>query len=350
MRLQGQAKGGFYPTPNRVVEIVARLVAPSYGERQEGTVLRVIDPCCGTGEALALLADRIPRPEWLGVETYGVELHDERAKEATARLDNVLASDLFRASIATGAFSVMLLNPPYDDESSAERRTEHSFLRSSTRYLVTGGVLLYIIPRRRLALSSSYLAAHYHGIFVEAFPDPERAAFDQVVVFGRRKGEPTADPETEALLKAYADGEDQRPSLGTVLDRRGVAMQAPATLGGEVLFGVRGVDPVAAAAEARRSGLWADAGVTDALWTAGDLRTRPLMPLRRGHLAMLVAAGFLDNLELETDERRLIVKGRTTKELELVDEQEDRDVWRERLRTTVVAIDLDTGEVIDVAA
>jgi hypothetical protein len=41
------------------------------------------------------------------------------------------------------------------------------------------------------------------------------------------------------------------------------------------------------------------------------------MPLRRGHLAMLVAAGFLDNLALESDGRRVLVKGRTGKEMVL---------------------------------
>ena len=33
------------------------------------------------------------------------------------------------------------------------------------------------------------------------------------------------------------------------------------------------------------------------------------MPLRRGHIAMLVAAGFLNNLVLEGDGRRILVKG-----------------------------------------
>ena len=68
------------------------------------------------------------------------------------------------------------------------------------------------------------------------------------------------------------------------------------TPSGDILFTTRTVDPVAAAAEARRLGLWTSTEITDTLWPARDSRTRPLMPLRRGHMAMLVAAGFLDNL------------------------------------------------------
>ncbi len=49
------------------------------------------------------------------------------------------------------------------------------------------------------------------------------------------------------------------------------------------------------------------------------------MPLRRGHLAMLVAAGFLDNLCLEANGHRLLVKGRTAKELVLMERTRDQE-------------------------
>ena len=48
--------------------------------------------------------------------------------------------------------------------------------------------------------------------------------------------------------------------------------------------------------------------------------------------------------------RRILVKGRTTKELVLAEETENTEVYRERLRTTVVALDLDDGEITDIAA
>ena len=110
------------------------------------------------------------------------------------------------------------------------------------------------------------------------------------------------------------------------------------------------MDPLAAVAEARRNGLWASPDVTDTLWPVGDQRTRPLMPLRRGHLAMLVAAGFLDNLALEADGRRVLVKGRTGKEKVLAEETENTEVYREKLKTTVVALDLDSGDITDISA
>ncbi len=345
MRLAAQAKGGFYPTPERVVDLIADLIhTPSSHYHRDRETLRILDPCCGAGEALAQLADRLDRPNAMSIETYGVELHRDRAEEAEKRLDRTLASDLFATSIANGAFGLLLLNPPYDFDSE-DRRTEHAFLTQTTRYLAESGLLVFIVPRQRLAVSARYLSTHYGRMRCWAFPSPEREVFDQVVLMGYRKADPVPDAAAESMVREWSLGEPEplRPHPYTEY--------TPATTSsGDVLFTTRTGDPVAAASEARRSGLWANTEITDALWPAGDDRTRPLMPLRRGHMAMLVAAGFLDNLVLESDGTRILVKGRTSKEMQLVEDSPDREVHREKLRTTVVALDLDDGRIEDIAA
>ena len=344
MRLAAQYKGGFYPTPPRVVEMIASLMQARSMGRGE-TTLRVLDPCCGAGDALAQLACAIERPDGAQVETYGVELHAGRAREAEERLGQVLGTDLFQTSIANGAFGLLYLNPPYDSDAGDDRRTEQSFLRHATRYLCEGGLLVFVVPLRRLGESERYLASHYARLRVWAFPEPEREAFGQVVVTGTRKADVQYDQYAAVALREALEGD-----LENLRRHRYPVYNAPATADGEVLFATRTVDPVAAAQEARRSGLWVSSHVTDALWPAEDSRTRPLMPLRRGHLAMLVAAGFLDNLQLEADGNRILVKGRTQKEMVLVDATPEKETYRERLRTTVVALDLNTGEVSDIAA
>ncbi len=161
MRLAAQAKGGFYPTPPRVVDLIADLIHTPSGYYNRGrNTLRILDPCCGAGEALAQLAQRLDRPDALPIQTYGVELHRDRAQEAEERLDHALASDLFQTSIANGAFGLLLLNPPYDYDSE-DKRTEHAFLTHCTRYLADGGLLVFIVPRQRLGVSARYLSTHY---------------------------------------------------------------------------------------------------------------------------------------------------------------------------------------------
>ncbi len=345
MRLQAQAKAGFYPTPPRVVEMIASLMQARTVTRG-ATTLRILDPCCGAGDALAQLAECIERPDGAAVETYGVELHAGRAQEAEGRLGHVLGTDLFQTSIANGAFGLLFLNPPYDSDAGDDRRTEQAFLRQTTRYLAEGGLLVFVVPLRRLQESERYLASHYARLRVWAFPEPEREAFGQVVVTGTRKAEVQYDQYAAVRLREAIEGD-----LEELVQHRYPVYNAPATADGEVLFATRTVDhPVAATGEARRSGLWVAPVVRDALWPAEDARTRPLMPLRRGHLAMLVAAGFLDNLQLEADGRRILVKGRTQKEMVLIETTPQKETYRERLRTTVVALDLDLGEITDIAA
>ena len=345
MRLAAQAKGGFYPTPERVVDLLAELIhTPTGYYHRDRETLRLLDPCCGAGEALAQLAERMDAPNAITIETYGVELHRDRAEEAEKRLGHALASDLFATSIANGAFGLLLLNPPYDHDSE-DKRTEHAFLTQTTRYLAEGGLLVFIVPRQRLAVSARYLSTHYGRMRCWAFPHPEREVFDQVVLMGYRKADPVPDAHGESMALEWAVGEPEpmRPEQYPPFTPK-------TTPSGDILFTTRTVDPVAAAAEARRSGLWTSTEITDTLWPARDTRTRPLMPLRRGHMAMLVAAGFLDNLCLEAEDRRILVKGRTSKEMVMVEDSPEKEVHREKLKTTVVALDLHDGVITDIAA
>ena len=273
-----------------------------------------------------------------------MELHRDRAEQAAHVLDRALACDLFATSIANNAFGVLLLNPPYDWDQE-DKRVEHAFLTHCTRYLTDGGLLLFIVPKQRLSVSARYLSSHYRDIRCWYFPNPEREVFDQVVLVGRRKAEPSPDAYAEEQIRDWAEGEPEELN-----GRPYPVYDPPVVAADEILFATRTVDPLAAVAEARKSGLWASQEVRDSLWPAQDQRTRPLMPLRRGHMAMLVAAGFLDNLVLEAEGRRILVKGRTTKELVLAEETENTEVYRERLRTTVVALDLDDGDITDIAA
>ena len=345
MRLGGQLKGGYYPTPSRVVDHVRSLLfAPIRYGRNRNDLVRLLDPCCGPGDALRQLADSMNRH--VTVETYGVELHTERAQEAAEQLDHALSSDLFRCSIANRTYNLLWLNPPYDWDRE-DKRVEQAFLTHCSRYLEPDGVLVYIIPRNQIATSARFLTTNYRRVRAWAFPDPEVEQFDQVVVLGVRKPQPR--PDARAMRDLVA-GIDDLPSLSRALTPEyDIGMSPP----GPVMFTTRVIDFTKAVAEARQRGLWTQDEITEAFWPPTDLTTRPLMPLRKGHLAMLVAAGFLDNLELETPDpgsgsgagSRVLVKGQTKKEMVLVEEGETHDIYREQLRTSVVTLDLDSGRI-----
>jgi hypothetical protein len=301
--------------------------------------VRLLDPCAGGGEAAATLA------RTLGAESYGIELNAERAAAARARLDHVLATSAFSVRLAHGVFSCLFLNPHYADDGE-KRRLEHAFLTSLTRALCPGGVLVFLIPQRRLAVSARYLASHYAGFAAYRFPDPEFAAFQQMALLATRKPQPALDPAAQAQLEAWSDG-----TLAPLPDApTGPLLYLPALPRGEVLFAPLFFDPAQAAAETRRRGVWAQPALAEQLWPPDERPVRPLMPLRKGHLALLIAAGLLNNVLLRQGPKRLLVRGRTHKEfLDIENDDETTQVEREVLRTTVVVLDLTTGalEVID---
>src|SRR5437867_12045895 len=116
MRLEAQAKAGFYPTPPKVVDIIKTWI----GEKMPG-LRRLLDPCCGTGDPAAQIATAG------GCDAYGVEINTDRAKIAKNLLNKVVAGELFSVRARPGAFSISYLNPPYDF-AAEDGRTEPSFL------------------------------------------------------------------------------------------------------------------------------------------------------------------------------------------------------------------------------
>ena len=337
-RLEGIAKAQFYPTPPSVVERVAALArhAPSSHRR----VARLLDPCCGVGEALRQFADAIG-----GGETYGIEIEQHRAAEARQVLDHVIAGSAFAVRLGHEAFSCLWLNPPYDQDDGG-KRLEHSFLTTMSRALVPGGLLVYIVPQVRLAQSARYLASRYEGLRCYRFQEPEYNAFRQCLVLGRRRATQTIAADTQAQVEAWTTG--PLPELPPPGDTAAV-YEMPALPAGPVVFASQFFEPETAAAEARERGLWTNMMLIERFWPASHRPIRPLMPLRRGHLAVLIAAGFLDNVMIDDGNRRVLVKGRITKVSRPVESADpDVEVEREFLRTSVVMLDLGTGEFEDI--
>lgn len=123
-------------------------------------------------------------------------------------------------------------------------------------------------------------------------------------------------------------------------------------------------DPDAVAAQISRpgAGVWGERGYVERHWPDPDTADlgigRPLAPLRRGHLALLAAAGIANGQELlGTDGRRLVVKGACRK-VTVREESEERDptsgarvkvtTETERFEVALWAIDLETGDLIHV--
>ncbi|MCC6189016.1 MAG: class I SAM-dependent methyltransferase [Anaerolineales bacterium] len=199
MRLEGQSKLGYYPTP----ELTLRLLLTWLSTTGDG-LRRYLDPCCGKGEALAAIA-AAHGP----AETYGIELSDVRAAEARQALTHVINTGYEYAVLTDETFSLVLLNPPYDGENitGSGTRMEETFLVNTTSRLAPSGVLIYIVPHARINEKiARHLAGWYQGLRCFLLPADEYAIFKQVIVFGQRRGDYQA-PSGDALraVQAWAD-------------------------------------------------------------------------------------------------------------------------------------------------
>ncbi len=326
-RLNAQAKMQYYPTPPRVVELIAAHVAQPLPAG-----LRFLDPCAGKGEALAQLGLLLG-----GAETYGVELNAGRAQDARARLTRALACSYNELRASAGAFQLLLLNSPYDWENG--KRLEVLFLQHANGkgWLQGGGLLVWIVPEHvaRREEAKKFLSAWYEDLAIYRFPEPEYAAFKQVVVFGAQRARRVSAAPWEVPADVPVLGaEDKVYTLPTPVPLARFHFHS-ATPSPEDLAELAG--------RAVR-----DFPELTAPPVPLEASVRPLLPLRGGHLAMFLGAGMVNNCELARNGQQLLVKGRTVKVVDTAEEATAdgaRTVQTERLLSRIRTLDLASGEV-----
>jgi hypothetical protein len=253
---------------------------------------------------------------------------------------------------------------------------------------VPDGILVWVVPQVRLAEAASYLASYYDRLTCWRFPDelwkapdapasaellPMYAAFQQVVLLGRRRFNPV--PPDAELVERIEDWTRQGaalpilPGIGlesTAMDDAGAGRAGPPYLipfarGQAPTFEAWAYDPDATARQVSLpgSGVWHQPTYREQRWP--DLDTsdlgigRPPMPLREGHLSLLVASGVANGLVV-TGKRgwRALVKGGSSKERVRTTDVDDngtrRDIETERFVNEVYLTSLETGELIHVVS
>lgn len=298
-RPQSRQKLGYYPTPDRVADLVRTFLG------FPPDPFSVLDPCCGEGTALAQLTANT------AAVTYGIEIHGGRAKAARRALNHALSCGYEEARVSHASASLLFLNPPYDDDAHEETeqalRTERRFLRDTHPYLVPGGTLVYLIPQRRLdPPTARLLSTWFEQLTVWRFPDPEFQAFSQIAVFGIKKARGALDDQEQERLAGLV--QTTLPPLEPAAAPFYLLPPTPPIL----LFRSTRPDPDLLAQEVRASAAWRD------FWESqrrlnGAGQARPPLPLHVGHLGLLLAAGELDGVIGEGPERHL-VRGLVRKE------------------------------------
>jgi predicted RNA methylase len=334
MRLEAQAKAGFYPTPPEVVDIIQTWI----GEKKPGP-RRLLDPCCGTGEPAAHIAAAAE------CDAYGVEINKERAQVAQKILTKVVAGNLFSVRARPEGFSILYLNPPYDFDQE-DGRTELSFLKHTLPYLAPGGLLLFLVPQKRVTpRMARVLSVCIEDPKIRKFPSEQFKAFGQIVITGIKKRRAEIDSEVVSSLSQIPAKE-----LAEIVPREFSFAIPAATKDFFIRSSEFGPDELAE--ELTASSLWNETAL--GLFGEDDRTGRaiqPLMPPRKAHLAMLIAAGLINNQILEANGRRLLIKGTAKKVIDRFEEETEKGIKiteRERIVTQINAFDLNTGEYLEI--
>jgi hypothetical protein len=330
---------GFFATPPTVTTLLAEWFAPPAGDK----LWRLLDPCCGEGVAAAQVATAVGGQ----VLTWGVELSPKRATRASQVLDKVLNTAWQATRLSKASVSLLWLNPPYDHDLDGEhRRLEIEFLRAALASLVYDGVLVYIVPQHLLGYRdvARLLLGHFDSLVVRRFPDGEYERFKQVLVLARRKPYTTPTAESQEALRALRDVE-LPPLTAPPADWRRELPPAP------MKAKCYRIDIGEREQVAWGHALGWPEPLLQALQPQSQLPFCPPIPLKKGHVAMLMASGLMGTLLIDKDGERLLVKGRVRKTQDVsVEETEKGDVVtikRDRFSTTVGVISHTGVEVLD---
>ncbi len=323
MRLAGRERLGFYPLPIPEAERIRRfLVFPD-------KPCCALDPCVGDGAAFAEIASDKK------VLRYGVELDAGRAEQARTKGIEVIHGNCFDVQCPMESFSLIYLNPPYDFEISEEKseRMEKLFLEHVYRWLKPGGILVLVVPAKRVSDCTVLLSRHFRDIRVYRLTEPESVRYGQVAVFGVRRTRQERDRLRDAeiiqahLWLASVEREVQKLlSLPLEPDHLYAAPSGdPVRLvhRGLPLDQIEDVLPKSSAYRQASAVLFAQ---------QADVTGRPLTPLHGGHVGLLCTAGMLNGIFGE-DETRHIAHWQSVKLVDKSEEEEDgKTIIREKER------------------
>lgn len=303
MRPEARKKLGFYACPEGAISsILPRLVAPL-----DKSGLALLDPCAGAGAAIQQLAAGLGVPE---DRTWLVELDRQRGEQCRENLPacNLLAPCSFlQTDIRYGSYSLIYCNPPFDDSLSQGIRVEEQFLSLSLKLLTKGGILLFVCPESIVMRSGfqGMIGMYCDRVSVVPFPIKVRRHAEVFVLAQRLEG---------FRLKA--------PSWRDLIAREGWKYTLPPAPGPGHRFTKTGLTDDELAEYLERSPLLAQFAQP-----APFTMPSPPLALGKGHLALLLAGGFLDGLVPGNPPH--VVRGTARK----VEEQTDLEVDRSRDQT-----------------
>lgn len=315
MREVGRVAQGFYPTPPRVVDALARLIVPP-----SSGPYTVLDAGCGTAAAIVQLRERWTETHPAAqVRLFGIESDRHRAKESAR---NIAAHPAGGACLWAAIedskpdrdVSMLFFNPPYD-RIRGNVRMELLLYDLVAEWVIRGGILAFVLPDYVLADEGTGLPRaldrQYECLGIWKFPEPEYQAFKQCVFIGRRRERAlnrnrTGAPDYLRRASAWPVLPDNPKRLAELPEAEPNLVLHRVKLSPQVIVETVAVSPVRGAL------------LREALLPPLQPE-RPAEPLREGHIALAMAGIDFDEA-IEKDGEVFLPKASITTQVRKVKE------------------------------
>ncbi|MHB8626801.1 MAG: DUF6094 domain-containing protein [Aggregatilineales bacterium] len=344
MRRAGVEKLGYFPIP---VEMMGWIAAQLRVEA--GASVTIIDPCMGEGVALKLLADKL-HTQGAKPIVFGCEISRSRHATAVQHLLNEKREGISRLlygpaefiEVSGGTFSILYLNPPFDDHG----REQNRWLEMTRDWLAPGGWLVFVTTEESAlrADTQEILNRSYERVVCYRYPEAQRK-FNEVVVFGQRRTSDLPYHQRRAILYTAA-------KLTTLTLHEQFTFAVPASVPPK-RFSMVIPDVEDSMAALRHSGISAgDQWQRTTQAASLQSRWQPLLELSDGHIANLISSGVFDGLAIQDEELgRCLITGYSTKEKSkpVVEVSEDGGTQTQTVSEIpvvhLVVLNIDTGDV-----
>lgn len=313
MRLEGQIKKGFYPLPMQAVPEICRVVSA----HPKATIY---DPCCGEGVAVKAIADGLAIPP---ERIYAAELDAQRSQKAAELLQGstVYQGADFLSDSVWGNPSIVYCNPPFADELGGGR-SERVFFSRCLHIMEPGAIAIFVAPLHQAIDYTMWevLSCYLRDITIHRVPEP--CKYGEAVIIGVRR-----------KINTQVDWSGRVRSAMTWDEAISRNFTAPP--GAKVTH--RKQSYTDAELQALASSSTANA-MLEIQSTAKERAIRPPMELTHGHVALLLASGYLDGVVAKPGELPHVVRGSTKKVVEVKTEKTDtgsREIQVEHIQLTV---------------
>lgn len=310
MRLAGIEKIGFYPTPEQTTSLTANALAV-----KPGSTVRLFDPCAGEAEAAGFVHKKLQK-DGATVVSYGIEISDMRYLTACQRLTRVISADCNQVAVSARMAGCLWLNPPYDyeigDSSESQvkkRRQELIFLQDYAPKLQNGGVLVYIVPISALQIKGvqRLLASYMKELTIWSMPEKEFEQFKQVICIGYKRASAVTNKETEEWIGSFTL-DHMPPSIetcGKVYNIPSIEIEEK-----DIIFRMFAVEDDEICRLVEKHGTHTTTAWSR-LFARETTSSTPVVPLRKGHIAGLIASGQVGVMNFSED--GILAKGRAEK-------------------------------------